>query len=100
MNPRHLELALKKQRLQLRAQDQRERFLDGLEGVERTERGFHRLYELTGWMRQHAPLVSLAAGLLLLARPRLALRVVRRGWLGWLAYRRLRGMFHTLIARL
>ena len=100
MNPRYLELALKKQRLQLRVQDERERFLDGLERVEQIERSFHRLHELADWMRQHAPLVSLAAGLLLLARPRLALRVARRGWLGWLAYRRLRGMFHTLIARL
>lgn len=100
MNPRYLELALKKQRLQLRAQQERERFLDGLGRVEQLERGVHRLHELGAWMRQHAPLVSLAAGLLLLARPRWVLRIARRGWLGWLAYRRVKGMLQTLTARL
>ena len=99
MNSRYLELALKKQQLQWRAEAERERLLHDLEQIERVEQAFHRVRELAGWMRQHAPLVSMAAVLLLLARPRLMLRAARRGWLGWLAYRRLRGMLTSMIGR-
>ena len=90
MNPSAVEFALRKQRLQFRAEQQRtaivghiRRVESMLDVVDRARDGVHEL-------RHHTPLLSAAALLLLVLKPRLALRVGRRAWVGWMVDRKLR----------
>jgi hypothetical protein len=102
MNPRLVEFALRKQALQFRAQTQREDMLSRLEGVEDTLDTVDRLCTNLAWARQQVPLFSAAAVAVVLWKPRLALRVARRAWLGWALYRRLGAampLFGSLLRR-
>lgn len=90
-DPRTLELALRKQRLQLRAASQRADLSWRLEGVDATLDRVDGVREHFAWAKEQAPLLSLGALALLAARPRLSLRIAKRAWLGWLLYKRLHG---------
>lgn len=90
MNPKLVELALRKQRLQFRAEGQRVEIAAGLAAVDAVLNRVERLREGVDWLRQHAPAVSTFALVLLVLRPRFTLRWARRGWLGWQLYRRIR----------
>lgn len=98
MNPRLLEIALRKQRLQFRAEQQRQELSAGLAVVDGVLDKVDRLREGVDWLRQHAPIVSTFALVLLLLRPRFTLRWARRGWLGWQLYRRIKSRFDSLPA--
>lgn len=89
MNPRQLELALRKQRLQMRSEQQREALLAGLGRIESLLEVVDRARDRAQGLREHVPLLTGVALLTLAIRPRLALRVARRAWLGWMLYRRL-----------
>ncbi|NMF89956.1 YqjK-like family protein [Aromatoleum petrolei] len=89
MNPRRLELALRKQRLQFDAERQRETLVAGLERIESVLDVVDRARDRAQGLREHAPLLSALAFAAVLYRPRLALRVARRAWVGWMLYRRL-----------
>jgi len=99
MNPKLVEIALRKQRLQLRAERQRTELMAGLAAVDVVLDGVDRLRDGIGWLRQHAPAVSTFALVLLVLRPRFTLRWARRAWLGWQLYRRLRAGLATALPR-
>jgi YqjK-like protein len=100
MSPKLMALALRKQRLQLRAEQQRADLLAGLAVLDGVLDQVDRLREGVGWLRRHAPVVSTIALLLLVLRPRFTVRWFRRGWLGWQLYRRVRGGLESALAAL
>lgn len=117
MNPRLVEFALRKQRLQIRAELQREDMARRLQGLEPAFDTVDRARDGLAWLRGHAPLVTAAVAGLALARPRYAWGVAKRAWVGWLLLRRgrlrggsslvstlawplLRGVAGTLLERL
>lgn len=89
MNPEFLELALKKQRLQIRAGQQRADLLGRLGRVEAVLDMVDRARDGARELRGSAPLLSAGALLFVVLKPRVALRMARRAWLGWLIYRKL-----------
>jgi hypothetical protein len=91
MNPKLVEFALRKQRLQIDAGHQRADLMRRLAGLDATLNTLDSVRDQFAWARRHAPLLSGGALLLLASRPRLVLRLARRGWVGWLLWRRLRG---------
>lgn len=100
MNPKLVALALRKQRLQLRAEQQRVELRAGMATVDGILDQVDRLRDGVAWLRNHAPLVSTIALLLLVARPRFTLRWIKRGWRGWRLYRRARSGLELALASL
>lgn len=88
MNPRLVEFALRKQRLQMRAELQREDMLRRLRGIEPVLDVADHARDGLAWLRGHAPLVTGVAVFVLVSRPRLAWRLAKRAWLGWLLWQR------------
>lgn len=88
MSPEVVELALRKQRLQLRIADQRRALIHHARGIAPVLHGADRVVDGARWVRDHAPVVTGLAVFLLVTRPRFALRWARRGWLGWQMLRR------------
>jgi YqjK-like protein len=86
---RTVEFALRKQRLQLRAEQQRAEMLQGLEEVESVLDVVDRVREGVQGIGRQAPLLTAGAALLVALKPRLALRIVRRAWIGWVLYRKI-----------
>lgn len=91
MNPHLVEFALRKQRLQFRAETERGDMARRLAGIEATLDRVDTLRDGFAWAKEKAPLLSLGALVVLVARPRLTLRIIKRSWIGWLLLRRLRG---------
>ncbi|MCX7175662.1 MAG: YqjK-like family protein [Proteobacteria bacterium] len=92
MSPRQVELALKKQRLQMRSTALREDFSTYAAGWKPVFTLADRGYSGLRWLRRH-PVVPVAAGVaLLVARPRMVLRWAQRGFFAWQTLRRLRGV--------
>lgn len=89
MNPQQVELALRKQRLQFDVERQREALVAGFERIESVLDIVDRARDQARGLRDHVPLLSALAFAIVLLRPRLALRVARRAWFGWVLYRRL-----------
>lgn len=89
MNPTIVDLALKKQRLQIRAEQQRADMLARLRGVESVLDLVDHARDGVRGLRDQVPLLSAAVLLFVVLKPRLALRLVRRAWLGWMIYRKL-----------
>lgn len=90
MNRKFIELALKRQRLQLQAAEQRLRLAHALAAAapalalgDRVRAGWH-------WCRAHPEWLAGAGLLLLVLRPRACWRWARRGFFAWRALRRLR----------
>lgn len=99
MNQRILELALRKQRLQIRAEAERRdmvRHLGGVDAVlDTVDRVRDQIRDTVQWAREKAPILSLALLVLLITRPRRAIRLAQRVWVGWLIWRRVRGKGST-----
>lgn len=89
MNPRHVELALRKQRLQFDIEQQRTTLVAGIERIESLLGTVDRARDRALGLREHVPLLAALAFVVVLVRPRVALRVGRRAWFGWMLYRRL-----------
>lgn len=89
MNSRAVELALKKQRLQLRSAALRGELAMAATGLAPLFATADRIGEGLRWLREHHQLVVAGLVALLVARPRAALRWGRRGWFVWQALRRL-----------
>lgn len=83
-----VELALRKQRLQMRSARHRQGVIHNAQVFTPLFRGVDRVVDGVLWARNNAPILSGVALLLLVARPRAALRWARRGWLGWQLLRR------------
>ena len=88
MNPELVQLALRKQRLQLRSAAQRDALIHHAQVFTPLFRGVDRITNGVIWARDNAPILSGIAIFLLVVRPRATLRWARRGWLGWQLLRR------------
>lgn len=86
MNPRQIDLALRKQKLQMRAVDAGEpsRQVGALDRVD-------SLRDNLAWAKDKVPLLSVALLVVLAAKPKLTLRLAKRAWVGWLLVRQARG---------
>ena len=91
MNPRLIEFALRKQRLQINAEHQRDVMVRHLEGVESVLDTVDEIRDGASWARKQAPILSGAVLLFIATRPRQALRLAKRIGVGWLLYRRMQG---------
>lgn len=90
MDPALLEIALRKQRLQLRAEAQRDDMASRLEAFTPILGTLDRMGEGVDWARRHGHLLAGAGVFLLLVKPRATVRWARRGWMGWKFLLRLR----------
>ena len=90
MSPRQVELALKRQRLQIRSAALRENFSACAAGWKPVLALADRGNAALQWLRRHpaAPVAALVA--LLVARPRMVLRWAQRGLFAWQMLRKLR----------
>ncbi len=91
MDTRDIELALRKQKLQLRAEAQRADITRRLAGIDAALERVDSLRDNLAWAKDKAPLLSVALIVVLAARPRLTLRLAKRAWVGWLLVRQARG---------
>lgn len=90
MNPRRLELALRKQRLQLRSAQLRADFAADAAAFEPLFDAGDKLRDAIAWLKRHPEIPAGAAVALLVARPHRLLRWARRGLVAWQAARRVR----------
>ena len=97
MNPRLLELALKKQRLQIRSAALRTDFAAYAAAWQPAFALADKGQAAWLWLRRHPALPVAALVALLVARPRALLRWARRGFFAWQTFGKLREM---LAARL
>ena len=91
MNPRQIDLALRKQRLQMRADAQRTDLTRRLAGIDGALDRVDSLRDNLAWAKDKIPLLSVALLVVLAAKPKLALRLAKRAWVGWLLVRQARG---------
>jgi hypothetical protein len=86
-----IELALKKQRLQLRSAALREQWASHAVGLQPVCRLGDGLGEFVAWLRRHPQVLVVGSAVLVLARPRSVVRWLRRTAFAWRSWRRLRG---------
>lgn len=91
MDSRQIDLALRKQKLQLRAEAQRVDMTRRLSGIDGALDRVDTLREHLAWAKDKIPLLSVALLAVVAARPRFALRLAKRAWVGWLLVRQARG---------
>ena len=91
MNPRQIDLALRKQKLQMRADAQRTDMTRRLAGIDGALDRVDSLRDNLAWAKDKIPLLSVALIVVLAAKPRLTLRLAKRAWVGWLLVRQVRG---------
>lgn len=97
MNPRIVELALKKQRLQLQAAAQRVMILRALQSASPAFGVADKARAAARWAKAHPEWLAGAAAVLLVARPRAFFRWTKRGLFIWQALRRLRGTIASIL---
>jgi len=91
MDPKTLELALRKQRVQLASERLRNELINHLDGISPILHTADRLRDGARWLKKH-PQVFIATGMaFIVVRPGRALGWVRRAFIGWQVWRRLRG---------
>ena len=86
------QLALKKQRLELRSAALREQIAEDAFALQPGLVYADRLMAGVAWLRRHPAFAVAAFVVVVVARPRGFLRLARGAWLLWLALRRLPGM--------
>ena len=91
MDPRQVELSLRKQKLQLRAEAQRADITQRLAGIDGALDRVDSLRDHLAWAKDKIPLLSVALLVVLAAKPKLTLRLAKRAWVGWLLVRQARG---------
>lgn len=91
-----IELALKKQRLQLRSAALRAEIAGHAAGIAPWLAAADKVRDGAVWLRRHPAVVVGTAFALLAARPRVVVRWVRRSLVAWQAWRRVRAW---LVAR-
>jgi hypothetical protein len=87
--PRDIELALKKQRLQLRSAALRQQMSGQAGALDPLFLTADRLNNGIGWLRRHPEAVVAAVVAIVVARPRRAFRWARRAFFAWQVWRRL-----------
>lgn len=91
MDSRQVELALRKQKLQLRAEAQRADITQRLAGIDGALDRVDSLRDHLAWAKDKIPVLSVALIVVLAAKPKLTLRLAKRAWVGWLLVRQVRG---------
>ena len=91
MDPRQIDLALRKQKLQMRADAQRTDMTRRLAGIDGALDRVDSLRDNLAWAKDKIPLLSVALLVVLAAKPKLTLRLAKRAWVGWLLVRQARG---------
>ena len=91
MDPRQVELALRKQKLQLRAEALRADITQRLAGIDGALDRVDSLRDHLAWAKDKIPVLSVALIVVLAAKPKLTLRLAKRAWVGWLLVRQVRG---------
>jgi hypothetical protein len=91
MSPRQLELALRKQRLQIRSASLREELAGQLAVFEPALAVGDRVRAGARWLRGHPEAVAAAAVAMAVARPHAVFRWARRAVFAWRALARVRG---------
>ncbi len=86
-----VEFALKKQRLQYRSAELRERFAEYAHGVTPVLRVGDAVVDGVRWLRNHPEAIAAAGIAVAVARPRGVIRWARRGIVAWQAWGRVRG---------
>ncbi len=89
MNSATLELALKKQRLQIASAGLRDEFGRCAAGLAPVFSGADCVVEGARWARRNPQIVAAATVALIVARPKRAWRWARRAFFGWQAWRKL-----------
>lgn len=95
--PKSVELALRKQRLQLQAAAQRVMILQALEAASPAFGAAERIGSGWHWAKAHPEWLAGIGAVLLVARPRLVFRWARRGFLVWRTLRRLRSTIESFL---
>lgn len=91
MDSRQIDLALRKQKLQMRADAQRADITRRLAGIDGALDRVDSLRDNLAWAKDKIPLLSVALLVVLAAKPKLTLRLAKRAWVGWLLVRQVRG---------
>ena len=91
MDSRQIDLALRKQKLQMQAAAQRTDLTRRLAGIDGTLDRLDSVRDNLAWAKDKIPLLSLALLVVLAAKPKLTLRLAKRAWVGWLLVRQVRG---------
>ena len=91
MDPRQIDLALRTQKLQMRADAQRTDLTRRLAGIDGALDRVDSLRDNLAWAKDKVPLLSVALLVVLAAKPKLTLRLAKRAWVGWLLVRQARG---------
>jgi hypothetical protein len=91
MDSRDIELALRKQKLQMRAEAQRTDITRRLAGIDGALDRVDSRRDNLAWAKDKVPLLSVALLVVLAAKPRFTLRLAKRAWVGWLLVRQARG---------
>jgi hypothetical protein len=94
-----VEFALKKQRLQLRSAELRERFADYAVDVAPVLRVGDKVVDGVRWVKHHPEVVAAAGLAFAVARPRTVFRWARRGVAAWQTWGRVRGWIEDRVAR-
>ncbi len=91
MDPRQIDLALRQQKLQMRADAQRTDITRRLAGIDGALDRVDSLRDHLAWAKDKIPVLSVALIVVLAAKPKLTLRLAKRAWVGWLLVRQARG---------
>jgi hypothetical protein len=97
MNPKIVELALKKQRLQLQVAAQRVMIMQAFESASPAFGVAEKVRSGVRWAKSHPEWLAGIGVALLVARPRAFFRWAKRGFFVWRSLRRLRGAVESIL---
>ena len=97
MNQKLIELALKKQRLQLQAAAQRVMIMQALESAAPAFGAAEKVRSGWRWAKAHPEWLAGIGVALLVARPRAFFRWAKRGFFIWRSLRRLHGAIESIL---
>ena len=97
MNPKNVELALKRQRLQLQAAAQRVMIMQALESAAPAFGAAEKVRSGLRWAKAHPEWLAGIGVALLVARPRAFFRWAKRGFFVWRSLHRLRGAVESIL---
>ncbi len=97
MNPKNVELALKRQRLQLQAAAQRVMIMQAIESAAPAFGAAEKVRSGLRWAKAHPEWLAGIGVALLVARPRAFFRWAKRGFFVWRSLHRLRGAVESIL---